>query len=237
MDATVEEAGERHTAPAAAAGEPVLAIEGVRKQWPGTAHPVLDGVGLSVVPGAVVAVTGRNGAGKTTLLRIAAGLILPDEGSVRIQGRDPERERTACQRRIGFLSAGNSGLYGRLRVEQHLDFWARLALLPRAQRRPAIESSLDRFALHELCGKRVDRLSMGQRQRLRVALALLHAPELVLLDEPLTSLDDEGAALLGAALTELVARGGAALICAPTGESALTYDVRYVVADGRVELA
>jgi ABC-2 type transport system ATP-binding protein len=236
MDSTVE----LGVAPADAAevGAFALELEGIVKRWPGVAAPVLDGVSLRVRRGETVAITGRNGAGKTTLLRIAAGLIVADEGRVAICGLDPERSRTECQRRLGFLAAGNSGLFARLKVEQHLDYWARLALLPRERRRQAIAATLVRFSLAELCGRRVDRLSMGQRQRLRIALAFLHEPDVVMLDEPLTSLDEEGAELVGHAIADLAAAGGAAVICAPTGEDAgADVDRVLVVADGGIEEA
>jgi ABC-2 type transport system ATP-binding protein len=216
----------------------VLALAKVGKTWPGAGQPVLDAVGLDVHAGECVAVTGRNGAGKTTLLRIAGGLLTPDAGSVDILGRNLERDRTWCQRRLGFLSAGNSGLYGRLTLEQHLDFWSRLAMLPRRERRPAMAAMVERFALAELGGRRVDRLSMGQRQRLRLALGFLHSPEVVLLDEPENSLDDQAVALLAAALDELRERGGAAIVCSPSGvHDALAFDQRLALADGRLEPA
>jgi ABC-2 type transport system ATP-binding protein len=231
MEATAEHAERRGASPL---GPALLELSGIVKRWPGASTPVLHDVDLAVQPGEVVGLTGRNGAGKTTLLRIAAGLLLPDAGTVRIDGLDPERRRTACQERIGYLSAGNSGLYGRLRVEQHLDFWARLALLPRARRAAAIAAVRATFALDELCGRRVDRLSMGQRQRVRIALAFLHDPDLMLLDEPRTSLDDEGVELVGAALGRLIERGGAALICAPsTSDIGVPFDRFHVVSDGR----
>jgi ABC-type multidrug transport system ATPase subunit len=212
---------------------PLLELRGVVKRWPGAAAPVLGGVELAVCAGEAVAITGRNGTGKTTLLRIAAGMLLADAGSVRVAGLDPERDRTAYHARVGFLSAGDGGLYGRLTVEQHLDFWARLALLPRARRRAATERVRATFALAELCGRRVSRLSMGQRQRVRLALAFLHEPDLVLLDEPRTSLDDEGAQLLAAAVAELTARGGAAVVCAPGAtETGIPCDRRHRVDAG-----
>jgi ABC-2 type transport system ATP-binding protein len=155
---------------------------------------------------------------------------------VRLCDFDAEAHRTEFQRRLGFLSAGNTGLYARLKVEHHLEYWARLAYVPRARRAHAIGAALDDFGLHDLCGRRVDRLSMGQRQRLRLALAFLHDPEVVLLDEPRTSLDAEGLALIGDALDRLRARGGAAVVCAPTGEDAgVTFDRTHVVSDGRLE--
>jgi ABC-2 type transport system ATP-binding protein len=81
-----------------------------------------------------------------------------------------------------------------------------------------VDGALEEFALGELAGRRVDRMSMGQRQRLRLALAFLATPDVALLDEPLTSLDDEGAALLRGALAKLRARGGAVLWCSPRPE-------------------
>jgi ABC-2 type transport system ATP-binding protein len=199
---------------------------------------VLAGVDLEVEPGVAVAVAGANGAGKTTLLRIVAGLLAPDAGRVRVCGLGLDEDRAGYQRALGFLPAGNSGLYGRLKAEHHLELWTRLALMPRGRRRAAIESAVAAFGLGPLCGRRVDRLSMGQRQRLRLALAFVHGPRLVLLDEPGTSLDDEGAAVLEGALSELKARGGSALVCVPSGwAQPLPVDRRYVLAGGRLEAA
>jgi ABC-type multidrug transport system ATPase subunit len=223
---------------AAQAPQPVLALDGIVKSWDSQPTPVLDGVDLHLAPSSTMAISGRNGAGKTTLLRVAAGLIAPERGSVRACGLDVEHKRTDFQRRVGFLAAGNSGLYARLKVEHHLDLWTRLALMPRRERKPAIGQAIEVFDLEPLLGRRVDRLSMGQRQRLRLALAFVHAPSVVLLDEPSTSLDDEGIALLQGALDELRARGGAALVCLPSGwGQQLTIDRAWVLSGGRLEEA
>ena len=214
-----------------------LSLAGITKRWPG-APVVLDGVDVQLEPGTVLAIYGRNGAGKTTLLRIAAGLITADAGSVRADGYDVERDRTEFQRRIGLVSAGNSGLYARLKTEHHLDMWARLALVPRRRRVDAIERTVDQFDLGPLRGKRVDRLSMGQRQRLRLALAFVHDPTVVLLDEPTTSLDEEAVALLGGALDALKAAGGAAVVCLPSGPEVVpSVDAAMVLDGGRLEAA
>jgi ABC-2 type transport system ATP-binding protein len=220
-------------APARDGRPAALRLDGIFKRWDPARPNVLDGVTVELPAGTVIAIGGVNGAGKTTLLRIAAGLIMPDAGVVRAFDLDPELDRTAFQRRVGFVTAGNSGLYGRLRVEHHLDLVARLGLLPGEQARAAKAHALEAFALDDLCGRRVDRLSMGQRQRLRLALGLLHDPDVALLDEPLSSLDDEGAGQVSAALERLRARGGSAIVCAPTGDDrALRADIRYVVEDG-----
>jgi len=209
MDAAVEPID------AAPEGTAALELRGVVKSW-GDQH-VLREVDLALDPSTVVAIAGRNGAGKTTLLRVASGLILPERGAVRLDGLDPERDRTEFQSRLGYLSAGNSGLYARLKAEHHLELATKLALMPRRERRPAIERALQAFELEQLCGRRVDRLSMGQRQRLRLALSFVHQPSVVLLDEPSTSLDQDGRALVQQALNDLKARGGCAIVCVPTG--------------------
>jgi ABC-2 type transport system ATP-binding protein len=153
-------------------------------------------------------------------------------------GFDVKRDRIQFQRRIGFLSAGNSGLYARLKVEHHLSLWSRIALMPRRERGPAIDGAIATFALEPLLGRRVDRLSMGQRQRLRIALAFVHAPTVVFLDEPATSLDEDGLALLQQALDGLRERGGAGVVCLPSGwEQLLSIDRALALSDGRLERA
>jgi ABC-2 type transport system ATP-binding protein len=218
-------------------GAALLALEGVSKRW--GELQVLECADLALPAGARVWLGGRNGAGKTTLLRIAAGLIAPDSGAVWLDGLSPERHRREFQRRLGFLSAGNSGLYARLSVHDNLRFGAGIALLDRRRRRPAIEAALARFELEELASRRVDRLSMGQRQRVRLALALLHAPSVLLLDEPQTSLDDEALGLLARTLDAHAEGGGATLICAPAREhlGSLPVDTAHVLEAGRLRPA
>lgn len=218
--------------------EPVmLSLHEVSKRWDRRKPPVLDGVSLVLDPGRLVALVGNNGAGKTTLLRIASALIAPDSGIVRVEGLDPQRDRREYQRRVGFLSAGSAGLYGRLSARRHLELWSRLALLPSAaDRRAAIDRVIERFELADFARRRVDRVSMGQRQRVRLAMAFLHDPRLALLDEPWSSLDPEGIALLKRVLQEVRAAGRTAICCAPTSdEIADLADDVYCIEDGRLE--
>jgi ABC-2 type transport system ATP-binding protein len=217
---------------------PVLKLRGVSKRWRRQPRPVLDNVDLSVAPGTAILLTGRNGVGKTTLLRIASGLIAPDSGSISVQGLNPERSRREFNRRICLVAPRDSGLYARLSVRRHLDLAARLALLSRADRATSVEQAMDAFDLHELGSNRVDRLSTGQRQRVRVAMAFLHGPQLALLDEPSKSLDDQGMALLSDAVASLLSRGGAAIVCEPSGNRGeFAYDRRLILKGGVLNAA
>jgi len=211
-----------------------LQARGVSKYWRRDV-PTLHEVDLTLPAGQLVALAGQNGAGKTTLLRVLAGLIVADAGSVALDGLSPDRDRRAFQQRLGFVSAGQTGLYARLTVDFHLDLCARLMFVPRGSRRGAIEASVDRFDLHELRGQRVDRLSMGQRQRVRLALGVIHSPTLLLLDEPANSLDDHGLALLCGALEALVGEGCTVVWCAPSADGvALRFDDVYELSRGKV---
>ncbi len=214
----------------------LLELEGLSHSWPGRPAPVLADVSLSLARGEVAWIGGRNGVGKTTLLRLAAGILLPQVGSVRIGELTSLARGGRYQRRIGFLSAGDRGLHARMRVVQQLDYWARLAYLPRSDRQAAVAAGIEAFDLSDLAERRVDRLSMGQRQRVRLAMAFLHEPSVVLLDEPRNSLDDEGYELLDAQMRLAAERGGAVLWCSPRGEDlVLGAETRYQLEDGRLE--
>lgn len=196
---------------------------------------VLDRASLSLGAGRVAWLRGENGSGKTTLLRVAAGMLAPQLGSVTLLDFDPARERREFQRRLGYVPAGNGGLYARLTVEQHLAFWLSIALVPSTQQPGRLAWAWETLELGELRRQRVDRLSTGQRQRVRLAMGFIHKPLVVLLDEPLVSLDDRGGESLAQTVGELTARGGAVLWCSPNAISgALEVDDRFVLEAGRV---
>jgi heme ABC exporter ATP-binding subunit CcmA len=214
---------------------PAVEALGIVKRWRAGLPPVLDTLDLTVEPGELVQVVGSNGVGKTTLLRVLAGLIEPESGEVRLRGLEPRLDRREYQRRLALISAGDRGLYARLSPREHLEYWARVAMLPRSQRRGAVAAAIGRFSLEELAERRVDRLSMGQRQRVRLAMTFMHQPFVVLLDEPRTSLDEEGVQLLVAAVREVTDRGGAAIWCAPKGESqGIDFDRSLILSHGRL---
>jgi ABC-2 type transport system ATP-binding protein len=217
-------------------GEPLLELEGLYHKWKGPKPPVLDDVSLTLRAGEVTWIGGRNGAGKTTLLRLAAGILLPQRGSVRIGELTPASKRGLYRRQIGFLSAGDRSLQARMRVSQQLDYWARLAYVPRERRAELVAVNLQRFGLDEFAERRVDRMSQGQRQRIRLAMAFLHEPRVVLLDEPRNSLDDDGYRLLAEQIERAAGADATILWCSPRGEDrVLTSDTGYTLEDGHLE--
>jgi ABC-2 type transport system ATP-binding protein len=210
-----------------------LCVEGVTKHW--GERLVLDSVDLSTRAGELAALVGVNGAGKTTLLRIVGGLIYPEEGTVQFDSIDLRSQRRTYLRRVGFVSAGQTGLYARLTVQDHLEYWARIAFIPRRSRQQAIEKAIERFDLGELRERRSERLSMGQRQRVRLAMCLMHEPSLLLLDEPRTSLDAAGTEVLRQALTTSLAAGATVIWCAPdVDDPCVQPDTVYRLTNGRL---
>ncbi len=152
---------------------------------------VLRGIDLELPRGGFLAVTGPNGAGKTTLLRICAGLSQPTEGTI---------ERTVERAGVGYL--GHEPLvYRELTALENLELYGRLYRLP--ERRERIGMLLERFGLWDARRDRVASYSRGMAQRLALCRVLLHEPELLVLDEPYSGLDEAGAELLDAQLVEL----------------------------------
>ena len=156
----------------------------------GLNHVIRD-LDLEVGHGEFLLLTGPNGSGKTTLLRLIAGLLVPTAGELEV---DAPRER------IGFL--GHEPLdYRELTAIENLDLYGRLYRVP--ERRERIGMLLERFGLWDARNQRADSFSRGMLQRLALCRALLHDPELLVLDEPFSALDDEGATLLDRELGEL----------------------------------
>lgn len=164
--------------------------------------PALRDIALRVEAGSTVALLGRNGAGKTTLLRIIAGLSKPSRGAVTIGGADVRDETT--RRRIGVLGHGIS-LYEELSAVENLRLFAKLYGIPNPAKR--VDEMLERTGLERVRDGLAREFSRGMRQRLAVARVFLHDPEVLLLDEPFTALDDRAIAVLQSLLNDMHERG------------------------------
>ncbi len=191
-------------APTAAAppAPPALEASGLARSF-GVVR-ALRGVDFALARGGALAVFGPNGAGKSTLLRILAGLLRADRGEVRLDGRPFRREDAAQRRRIGLISHA-SLLYDGLTARENLEFYGRLYGL--LDVRQAARTALESVALSHRADSPAGTMSRGMLQRLAIARALLHDPDLVLLDEPFTGLDQAAAAALRAQLMRLRAEG------------------------------
>jgi len=155
---------------------------------------VLEGLSFDVPAGGFLVVTGANGSGKTTLLRLLVGLVAPTRGVVEV-----EADRSG----IGLL-AHEPLVYRELTALENLDLYGRLYRVP--ERRERIGMLLERFGLWEARSEPVATYSRGMSQRLALCRTLLHDPELLVLDEPFSALDEAGARLLDRELSELVGR-------------------------------
>lgn len=168
-------------------------------------------VSLTLAAGEILAFLGPNGAGKTTTIKMIAGLIQPDAGTVCILGRDPHTDPGALAQ-VGAVLEGNRNLYWRLTPLQNLEYFGVLrGLSPRTARQRGLEL-LETFGLQEKQDVAVQTLSRGMQQKVAIAVALLHQPALLLLDEPTLGLDVEAAQAVKSLIRQIAASGRAILL-------------------------
>ena len=178
-----------------------LDLRDLRKRYGETV--ALDGASFTVGEGELFGFVGPNGAGKTTLMRIVLGVLEADAGEVLWRGQPIGAEE---RRRIGYMPE-ERGLYPKMRVRDHLVYVARLHGVGEAEALAAAQRWVERLGLEERAEEAVEALSLGNQQRVQLALALVHEPDLLVLDEPFSGLDPDGVDALSGALTaEIAAR-------------------------------
>jgi ABC-2 type transport system ATP-binding protein len=185
----------------AAGGDVVLRTVGLTKRYGG--RLALDGLSIEVRRGRVYGFLGPNGSGKTTTIALALGLIAPTAGYVELFGLDTRTDRTRALRRVGATLEGQS-YFPHLSARNNLRVWARMGGDVNDAR---IDESLDRVGLTSRADDKVRNFSLGMKQRLSVATAIMHRPEMVILDEPTNGLDPAGIREFRDLVREL-ARGG-----------------------------
>ena len=163
----------------------------------------LDGISFTVEKGQMFGFVGPNGAGKTTTMRIILGVLSADRGEVRFDGRPVTFETRS---RFGYMPE-ERGLYPKMRVRDQLTYLARLHGVAEPDARDAADRWIDRLGLTERAGDRVEQLSLGNQQRVQLAAALVHEPDLLVLDEPFSGLDPVGVDVLSAVLADYAAGG------------------------------
>ena len=190
-----------------AAAEPAVEARGLIVRF--GAIEALRGIDFELAAGEAVALFGPNGAGKTTLIRVLTLALRPGEGTIRIAGLDPAGSDRAIRARIGVISH-HSYLYDDLTARQNLEFFARLYGIEQAERRAG--ELLETFELTSRGSDAVGTLSRGLQQRVSLARALVHDPQIVFLDEPFTGLDPQAARTLSRLLERLRDEGRSVLL-------------------------
>lgn len=165
---------------------PMIEVENLTKRYPG--RTAVDGISFQIGRGEVVGFLGPNGAGKSTTLRILSSFLPATSGTARVAGYDVFREPDEVRRRIGYMPENNP-LHLDMRVREYLKFRARLKGLGWRRSRERVDAVLQQCGLTDVAGRIIGQLSKGYRQRVGLADALVHEPDLIILDEPTIGLD------------------------------------------------
>ena len=181
--------------------DPVILVDRIAKRFSG--HVAVQDLTMAVPRGGIFGLLGPNGAGKTTTIRMIMNILTPDEGRIAVFGRPASRDLSA---RIGFLPE-ERGLYKKMGVLEHLVFLGETKGLRRSDARARGRAWLDRLGLDGWADRKVEDLSKGMQQKVQFIGALLHEPELVVLDEPFSGLDPVNAKVMKDVVVD-IARGG-----------------------------
>jgi ABC-2 type transport system ATP-binding protein len=207
----------------------VLELDGLTRRYGN--RTALDGLSFAVGRGELLGFVGPNGAGKTTAMRIVLGVLEPDAGEVRFEGRPLD---AGARARFGYMPE-ERGLYPKMRVGEQLAYLAELHGLCRADAAAAAGVWMERVGVADRAGSRVEELSLGNQQRVQLAAALVHDPVCLVLDEPFSGLDPVGVDVMGEVLRER-ARAGVPVVFS-SHQLALVEDLCDAVAivkDGRL---
>jgi len=187
-----------------AVGAPAfIAFENVCKTYPGARRRALDGVTLAIPKGVIFGLLGPNGAGKTTLLSMLVGRITPDAGSVHVGGHAITRKTLA---KIG-MSPQEPAVYPTLTARENLEYFGRMQGLAGVHLKNRVQACLDLAEISDAADRRVEQFSGGYKRRLNLVIALIHEPELLILDETTVAIDPHSRSLIHQRLRELHAQG------------------------------
>jgi ABC-2 type transport system ATP-binding protein len=209
--------------------ETIIEVSDLCFDYPG--HRALNGISLQLEAGSVTALVGPNGAGKTTLLRCIAALDNPVVGEVRVGGLDVHQHPRQAHRLMGYLS-DNFGLYGDLSVARCLSYAASAQGLVTGEVAAAVALTARRLGLQDKLELLVRTLSRGQRQRVEIAQAIIHAPRVLLLDEPASGLDPEARSSLAAVFRTLQGEGMTLLVSSHILAELDEYSTHMLALDG-----
>lgn len=190
----------------------------------------LERLTLRVEPGEILGFLGPNGAGKSTTVKILAGLIKPSGGRARVAGFDVVEQPIEVKRRVGYVPE-TAAVYESLTAREYLGLIAALHHQPKEQALPRIRDLLDRFGLAHAEDQRLSEFSKGMKQKVLIASALMHRPEVLFLDEPLTGLDANAAMIVKELIRTLAAQGRTIFFCSHVLEVVERMCTRIVIID------
>jgi ABC-2 type transport system ATP-binding protein len=194
---------------------------------------VVRSISFTAERGQILGFLGPNGAGKTTTMRMLTGFLPPSSGSARVAGFDVFTDSSEVRRRIGYLPE-NPPLYADMTVRSYLEFVARLKGLGRGQARPACDRVMERTGLTDVAGRLLSHLSKGFRQRVGLAQALVHDPEVLVLDEPTVGLDPRQIIEIRTLIKQLAGERTVILSTHILPEVSQTCDKVVIISDGRI---
>jgi len=183
---------------------PAIAVAGLAKRYGD--FDAVRGLSFEVSAGEVVGFLGPNGAGKTTTMRMLTGFIPPTDGHVRIAGHDVFDDALEARRAVGYLPE-TPPLYPEMTPRSYVDFVAQLKDVPRGTRKRVVERALERCGLGDVQNREIRQLSKGYRQRVGLAQAIVHEPQVLVLDEPTVGLDPIQIREIRALIRDLAATG------------------------------
>ena len=214
-----------------AAAIPALELKGLCKDF---GRPAVDRLDLTVRQGELYALLGPNGAGKTTTLRMVTGLLAPDAGSIEVLGIDLAKDPAAAKQLMAYLP-DDPMLYAKLKPTEYLEFVAGLWGMNAQEAEPRARELLDWLDLSPHAHELTEGFSRGMKQKLALAGALIHAPHLLILDEPLTGLDAAAARQVKDLLQRHVGAGGTVILTTHILEVAERLAQRIgIIQDGRL---
>ena len=194
-------------------------------------NQVLNGLSLSVMEGEIFGVLGANGSGKTTLMRMMVGLLNRDVGTLEVYGESPSPRQAG---RVGYMPQLNA-LYQELSVRENVDFFARMyGMSDRGSRTQSVDDAIELVDLTSQVGDPILKLSGGMRQRVSLAIALVHRPALLLLDEPTVGLDPDLRVMFWEHFRRMAESGATIMISSHTMDDAAHCDRLAFLRDGRV---
>lgn len=189
---------------------PLLTIQQITKTYPGTDKPAIKALSFTIQPGQILGFLGPNGAGKTTAISIISTLLAPSSGTLSLNGQNYQSQAKEVRQNIGLIPQ-DIALYPKLTGRENLDYFASLHGLPKSKRQQRVKKCLAFSQLTGVANHQINTYSGGMKRRLNMAVALLHEPRLLLLDEPTVGIDAQSRQLILDNLKGLAQQGTALL--------------------------